>query len=164
MKKFAIEIKWAIRYIFVFLAWVFLEKYCGAYDENVGSYFLFSFGFYIFAFLIYLMALKDKKEHYFSNQLEWKQGTVSGIYMTVFIAILMPVAQIIIQKAIAPEFFPNMIKHSLASKNANAQAIREYFSFPDYITHSIFLALSVGMIYAAAASAVLKTKALKSKP
>ncbi len=158
MKKFAIEIRWAIRYIFVYIAWIFLEKYSGAYDAHIDNYFLFSFGFYILAFLLYLMAIKEKKTSYFGNNMDWKQGTISGIYMTAFIAILMPFAQIVIHKAIATEFFPNMIKRSLASKNANPEAIRDYFSFPDYITHTIFLTLSIGMIYAAVASRVLRNR------
>ncbi|AWA30819.1 hypothetical protein HYN48_12425 [Flavobacterium magnum] len=158
MKKFAIEIKWAIRYIFVYIAWVFLEKYTGAYDTHIENYIWYSFGFYILAFLIYLMAVKEKKTAYFGNSMDWKQGSISGIYMTLFIAILMPFAQIVIQKSIAPEFFPNMIRRAMASKNANPQAIRDYFSFPDYITQTVFMTLSIGMLYATAASRVVRNK------
>jgi uncharacterized protein DUF4199 len=158
MKKFAIEIKWAIRYIFVYIAWIFLEKYTGAYDAHFENYFLLSFGFYVLAFLIYLMAIKEKKIHYFGNNMDWKQGSISGIYMTVFIAILMPFAQIVIHKSIAPEFFPNMIKRSLANKNANPETIKELYNLTGYIWQTVILTLSVGVIYAAAASRVLRNK------
>jgi hypothetical protein len=161
MNKFAIEIKWGIRYIFVYLAWVFLEKYSGAYDKHIGYYFLFSLGFYLFAFLIYILAIKDKKEHFFSNIMEWKQGCVSGIYLTMVIAVLMPFAQVIIHKAIVPEFFPNMVQHALASKNSKPEAVKAYFNLSSYIWQSIFQALSVGVVYAAIVARFLRTRNLK---
>lgn len=161
MRKFAFEIKWGIRYIFVYLAWVFLEKYTGTYDQNIDNYFLLSLLFYVFAFLIYLIALKDKKENYYNNIMEWKQGCASGIYLTIVIAILMPLAQIVIHKAIAPEFFPNMIKHSLASKNSNPEAVNSYFNLSGYIWQSIFMALSIGIVYSAIVARFLQPKSLK---
>jgi hypothetical protein len=161
MKKFAIEIKWGIRYIFAYIAWVFLEKYTGVYAENIDNYLLYSLLFYVFAFFIYLLAIKDKKESYFSNDMDWKRGCISGIYLTIVIAILMPFAQIIIHKSIAPEFLPNMMKRALASKNAKPDAIKAYFNLSDYIWQSVFLVLSLGVVYSAIASQFLKTKVLK---
>jgi len=161
MKKIGFEIKWGIRYIFIYLAWTFLEKYTGAYDQNIDYYFLLSILFYVLAFFVYLIALRDKKENYYHNILEWKQGCASGIYLTIIIAILMPIAQIITHKAIAPEFFPNMIKHSLASKNSNPDAINSYFNLSGYIWQSIFMALSIGIVYSAIVARFLQTKPLK---
>lgn len=161
MKTFAIEIKWGIRYIFFYLGWVFLEKYTGAYDQNIGNYFLYSLGFYVFAFLIYVLALKDKKEHFFGNKMEWKQGCISGIFLTVVISLLMPLAQVAIHKAIAPEFFPNMVARALQSKNADAKALQSYFTLSNYIWQSIFMTLSVGFVYAAIVAHFLRTKTAK---
>ena len=158
MKTFAIEIKWGIRYIFFYLGWIFLEKYSGAYEENIGNYFVFSMVFYIFAFLIYILAIKDKKENFFVNKMEWKQGCISGIFLTIVIALLMPLAQITIHKAIAPEFFPNMIAKGLTSKNADPKALQSYFNLTSYIWQSIFMTLSVGMVYSAVVASFLKTK------
>jgi len=161
MKKFAFELKWGIRYIFVYLAWILLEKYTGTYDAKIDNYFLLSLLFYVLAFLIYLVALKDKKENYYNNNMEWKQGCASGIYLTIVIAILMPFAQVIMHKAIAPEFFPNMIRRSLASKNSNAEAVRSYFNLSGYIWQSIFMTLSIGTVYSAIVARFLQTKSSK---
>ncbi len=161
MKTFAIEIKWALRYIFVYLAWAFLEKSMGVYAENFENYFLYSLLFYVFALLLYVLALKDKKEHFFNNKMEWKQGCVSGIYLTVIISLLMPIAQVIIHKAIAPEFFTNMIERSIASKNTDLVTVKNYFNLTSYIWNSIFMALSVGVVYSAVVARFLRTKNLK---
>jgi len=158
MKTFAIEIKWGIRYIFFYLGWVFLEKYTGVYDENIGNYFLYSLLFYVFAFLIYILAIKEKKEHFFANKMEWKQGCISGIFLTIVISLLMPLAQIAIHKGIAPEFFPNMIAKSLQSKNADPEAIKSYFNLMSYMWQSIFTTLSVGFVYSAIVARFLRTK------
>lgn len=67
--------------------------------------------FYIFAGLIYSLALR-KKTNYFNGHMDWKQGCATGLYMTIVIALLMPLAQASFHELIAPEFFENMINAS----------------------------------------------------
>lgn len=161
MKKFAIEIKWGIRYAFVYIAWVFLEKSLGLYTQNISDYPLFSTLFYILALLLYFLAISDKKKNFFNNYMDWKQGCISGIYFTIAIAILMPLNQVIIHKAIAPEFFPNMIQHSIATRNTKPEVAKAFYNLTDYIYQSIFFALSIGVVFSAIVAYFLQTKELK---
>lgn len=158
MKTFSIEIKWGLRYIFAYLGWIFLEKFSGVYTDRIALYLLFSLLFYVFAFVIYLLAVKEKRDVFFEGKMDWKQGCISGITLTVVVAVLMPLAQTIIHKGIAPEFLPNMAAHSLQSENADADAIKSYFSLGAYIWQSIYMALSIGFVYAAIVARFLRTK------
>ncbi|KQS53291.1 MULTISPECIES: DUF4199 domain-containing protein [Flavobacterium] len=153
MKKFAIEIKWGIRYIFCYLAWAILEKTLGIYGENMSFYMLSSLLFYIFAGLIYSLALREKKTNYFNGHMDWKQGCATGLYMTIVIALLMPLAQASFHELIAPEFFENMIN---ASKDKEAAA--NYFNLRSYIIQSIFFTLSIGMVISAIVAYFVQTK------
>ena len=153
MKKFAIEIKWAIRYTFCYLAWAIFEKVLGVFGENMSYYMLSSLLFYLFASVIYTVALKEKKTNYFQGSMDWKQGTATGLYMTVFIAILMPLTQASVHEIIAPEFFQNMIA---ASKDKVAAA--EYFNLRSYIMQTVFFTLSIGMVISAIVSYFIQTK------
>ena len=161
MKKFAIEFKWGIRYVFAYIAWIYIEKWAGLYTKNINDYTLYASLFYIFGFLIYILALQDKKKYYFNGVMDWKRGTVSGIFITVVIALLMPVVQIIIHKGIAPEFFPNMIEYAV-SKGKKPEDVRSYFNLTAYIYQSVFFALSIGVLFAAAAAGLLQTKNIKN--
>lgn len=153
MKKFAIEIKWGIRYTFCYLAWAIFEKVLGVFGENMSYYMLSSLLFYLFASVIYTVALKEKKANYFNNNMDWKQGTATGLYMTIVIAILMPLTQASIHEVIAPEFFENMIA---VSKDKVAAA--NYFNLKSYIMQTVFFTLSIGMVIAAIVSYFIQTK------
>ncbi|MBC8644389.1 DUF4199 domain-containing protein [Flavobacterium lindanitolerans] len=53
----------------------------------------------------YLFAgIKRKKTNYFNGHMDWKQGCATGLYMTIVIALLMPLAQASFHELIAPEF------------------------------------------------------------
>lgn len=160
MKKFAIEIKWGIRYFFAYLVWTYVEKMSGYYNEKIDDYPLYSSLFLFIAIFIYAMAINDKKKNYFNKTMEWKQGVVTGIFMTIVIAILMPLCQIVIHKGMAPEFFPNMIENAVA-KGTKIEDARAYFNLSSYIFQSIFSALSFGVVISAIVAYFLQTKTLK---
>lgn len=178
MKKFAIEIKWGIRYTFCYLAWAIFEKFFGILGEvsikadsnprhfyektfglfgnNIEYYVLSSLLFYLFASVIYTVALKEKKTNYFQNNMDWKQGTATGLYMTIVIAVLMPLTQACIHQVIAPEFFENMIALS-----KDKVAAESYFNLKSYIMQTIFFTLSIGMVISAIVSYFIQTKKAK---
>ena len=157
MKKFTVEIRWAIRYIFVYIAWVFLEKGMGVYSTNIASYPNYSMGFYALALLLYILAINDKKKQIFHNSMSWKQGCVSGIYLSIGIGILMPFCQAIVHKFIAPEFFPNMIQYAVSKNYMQPAAAAEYYSLYTYIFQSLFFSLSIGVVFSAIAALILRT-------
>lgn len=160
MKKFAIEIKWGIRYFFAYLLWVYIEKASGYYSEKIDDYLMYSMLFYFIAIFIYVLAINDKKKNYFHNDMDWKQGAVTGVFMTIVIAILMPLCQIVIHKGMAPEFFPNMIQNTV-DKGGKLQNAQAFFNLSSFIFQSIFSALSFGVVISAIVAYFLQTKTLK---
>ena len=65
--------------------------------------------------------------------------------------------QIIFHKAIAPEFFPNMIEYSV-SKGNSREVAENYFNLSSYILQSIFGTLSFGVVISAIVALILQTK------
>lgn len=163
MKKFAIEIKWGIRYFFAYLVWVYVEKISGYYSEKIDDYLAYSMLFYVIAIFIYVLAINDKKKNYFNNQMDWKQGAVTGVFMTIVIAILMPLCQIVMHKGMAPEFFPNMINNTIL-KGGTRENAEAFFNLSSFIFQSIFSALSFGVVISAIVAYFLQTKNLKKQP
>lgn len=159
MRKFGIEFKWAIRFIFIYLAWAMGEKVAGVYTVHTEYFALSSVLFYLFAIIIYIAALREKKRKVFNDVIDFKQATVSGIYMTAFIAVLIPFAQIIIYKAIAPHFLSMQIEKSIAAGNTHAA---ELLSLQSIIVQTIFFMLSIGVVYSAIVAYFLQTKNKKN--
>lgn len=160
MKKFAIEIKWGIRYAFLWILWLFIEKSSGYYDTKISDHALYSMLFTFIILFVYYVSIKEKKNDFFKGIMTWKQGCVSGIVLTIVIAILTPFCQVIFHKAIAPEFFPNMIEYSI-SKGNSAEMAKSYFNLSSYILQNIFGVLSLGVVISAIVALFLQTKVKK---
>ena len=88
MKKFAIEIKWAIISIIIFLAWMTLEKQLGFHDEKIKWQMFFTMLIIFPNFILYYLALRDKKKNYYNGEMSWKQGFISGVVISFIIVIL----------------------------------------------------------------------------
>ena len=160
MKKFAIEIKWGIRYAFLWILWLFIEKSSGYYDVKISDQALYSLLFTFVTIFVYYVAIKEKKKDFFKDDMSWKQGCVTGIFLTIVMAILTPFCQIIFHKAIAPEFFPNMIEYSISKGNSRETA-ENYFNLSSSIIQSIFSTLSLGVVISAVVALFLQTKTKK---
>lgn len=160
MKKFAIEIKWGIRYAFLWILWLFIEKSSGYYEAKISDHALYSLLFGFVTLFVYFVAIKEKKKYFFKGEMSWKQGCVTGIFLTIVMAILTPFCQIIFHKAIAPEFFPNMIEYSVSKGNSREMA-ESYFNLSSYIIQSIFATLSMGVVTSAVVALFLQTKVKK---
>ena len=113
MKKFAIEIKWAIISIIIFLAWMTLEKQLGFHDEKLKWQMVFTLLILFPTFLIYYLALRDKKKNYYQNNMNWKQGFISSIVISFMVAIFSPITQFITHEFITPDYFEKMISLSV---------------------------------------------------
>ena len=93
--KYKIEIKWAIIFTAVALLWVVFEKNMGWYAENIANHEANSYWFAIIAIAIYVFALLDKKKHLEEGAMTWKQGFMSGLVISIIVALLTPLSQFI---------------------------------------------------------------------
>jgi len=158
MKNFSIEIKWALRFTLLTLAWAIGEKAIGLHDEHIQNYALYTNLFVLPAFLFFYLAIKEKKKYVFNNSMNWMQGFVSGMIMTFIIALLNPFAQYIIYKSITPDFFENIIAYKIQNKYMTLENAKIYFNLKTYLLESSFTALSKGLITGALVSLLLRNK------
>lgn len=149
MKKFAIEIKWGIIFTLVTLIWVFIEKSLGWHDENIADHPIYTNLFAIVAIVVYVFALLDKRNNFFNGKMTWSQGFISGIVVSVVVAILSPLAQYITHELISPEYFENVITYSVDNGALSRSAAEEYFNLSSYIIQSFFFSLVMGVVTSA---------------
>lgn len=158
MKKFAIEIKWAVQFSLLSLVWMIIEKSTGLHDQYISKQAIYTNLFGIVAILVYFLALRDKKKNYFSGQMDFKQGFISGMVLSFVIAMLSPIVQYVTFTYITPHFFETIKAYAIAHKIQTPEQADTFFNLKSYIIQGIFGALSMGVITAALMALLLKTK------
>lgn len=158
MKKFYIEIKWGFIYTLAGFLWSFLEKSLGYHDENIKNQFWIGLLFTPIVFLIFYLALKDKKINFLNNEMTWKQGVISGIFVSIVIALLSPISQVLLYNFISPDYFSNMVKLFVENKRMTQTVAQNYFNLDNYMFQNVYFSLSVGVVTSAIVALFVKNK------
>lgn len=149
MKKYAIEIKWGVIFVAVMLLWMLFEKLMGWHDMYIDQHAVYTNLFAIPATLLYVLALLDKRKHYYDGTMTWKQGFLTGLIVSVVVMVLSPLAQWITHFVITPEYLPNIIDHSVSTGKMTLEQAERYFTFSNYLWQSTVAALVMGAVTAA---------------
>lgn len=163
MGKIKIEIKWAFIFIAMSLLWMVLEKLCGLHDKYIDYHMYLTNLYAIPAVIIFILALKDKKRNFYNGQMNFKQGFISGLVITLIITVFAPLTQWIISYAITPEYFPNVIKRSVEiGYYKTTEEAESNFNYKNYAISSTIVSLVMGIITSAIVALFLKTKIEKN--
>ncbi|MFD1770767.1 DUF4199 domain-containing protein [Sphingobacterium suaedae] len=159
MKNIKIEIKWAVFFAIMTLVWMFLEKLSGLHGKYI-DYHLYLTNLFVFpAIWFMVLALKDKKRNFYNGSMTYKQGLISGIVLSLLLAVLSPLTQWIISYVITPEYFPNVIKRSVELEyyktTADAQA---HFNYKSYAVSSTIFFFVFGVVTTAMVMLFLRTR------
>jgi len=157
MKNFSIEIKWSILFVIVYLLWMVFEKLAGWHGEHIDMHGLYTNIFGLIALGIYILAIRDKRNNYFKGIINWRQGFVTGIVLTIIITAISPLSQYIVTTYISPEYFDNMIELSVNNNAMEQEQAEAYFNLKSYIIQAVFSALVMGVGTAALAALIIRT-------
>lgn len=160
MKNFSIEIKWALRFTLLMLAWAIGEKAIGLHDEHIAEYGMCTNLFVIPAILFFYLAIKEKKQYIYNNSMTFREGFVCGIVISTLITLLNPFTQFVIYKSITPHFFDTIIAYKVHNKihPMTLENAKVYFNLKTYMIESSFTGLSKGIITGAIVSVFLSNK------
>lgn len=159
MKNIKIEIKWALYFALMTLVWMVLEKITGLHDQYLDYQQYLTNLFAIPAILFMVWALKDKKKNFYNGNMSYQQGLVSGIILSLIIALLSPLTQWIISYLITPDYFDNVIKHTVETGYFKTKAEAEaQFNYKNYAINSTIFAFIFGVITTAIAMIFIRTK------
>ena len=157
-----IEIKWALIFTVVGLLWMVLEKASGLHDRYIDYHVYLTNMFAIPAILVMVLALKDKKKGFYNGQMNYQQGLISGVFISVFIALLSPLSQWITSYVITPEYFTNAIKRSVElGYYPTREEAEANFNFQNYVIQGVVGALVMGILTTAIAMLFIRTKGVR---
>jgi len=158
MIKFATEIKWGVLFTIAGLLWAVLEKTLGWHDENIAKHAIYTNFFAVIAIAVFAFALLEKRNKDFGGKMTWVQGFVSGIVISVVVAILAPLSQYITHEFISPNYFDNAIAHAVENAGMTQQNAETWFNFNSYTLQAAFGALAMGVVTAAVVALFVKRK------
>ena len=139
-----------------------LEKLCGLHGKYIDYHLYLTNLFAIPAIIIMVMALKDKKDSFYGGQMNYKQGLISGLILSVLIALLSPASQWITSFVISPEYFPNVIKRSVELGYYKTTAEAEAnFNYQNYAIQGAIGTLVMGILTTAIAMIFIRTRPIK---
>lgn len=158
MKKYRIEIKWGIIFFVSSLLWMYFEKLMGWHDVLIAKHAIYTNFFGLLAIAIYFFAIHEKRKKFFHGKMTWKEGFLSGLILSIIIALLSPLGQYITHEFITPSYFENVIAYSTETGRMERETAEAYFNLRAYIIQSTAFVLMSGVVTAALAALILKKK------
>ena len=146
MKKFSIEIKWGIIFTIFTLLWMAMERVLGWHDVHIDKHSIYTNLFAVPAIILTALTLLDKRKNYFNGKMSWKQGFLTGVGLTIVIALLSPISMWITNTLITPHYFENVISHSVQQGKLSQLDAEKYFSMSNYIKQSAIGAIVMGLV------------------
>lgn len=158
LKNFKIEIKWALIFVAVALAWMLLERMVGLHDTHIDKHAVYTNFFAIPAIAVYVFALLDKRNKDYNGVMNYKQGFLSGLIITLIVTLLTPVTQYIISGIITPDYFANIIEYSVQQDKMTREAAEDYFNIKSYIIQGLIGTPVMGVLTTAVVAFFTKNK------
>jgi hypothetical protein len=158
MKSIKIELKWALIFTIMSLLWMAIEKATGLHDVNIEQHYIYTNLFAIPSIIIYVLALRDKKYNFYQGQAKYKQLFISGVILSLIIALLAPLSTYVSVEYLSPDYFDNAISMSVKNKMMTQVKAEEYFSTANYMLQNLIAAPVMGIITTLIVSIFLRSK------
>lgn len=138
------------------LLWMIFEKFMGWHDLLIDKHMTYTNFFAIIAVSVYVFALIDKRKNFYQGKITWKQAFISGVIVTLFIIPLNPIAQYLTYYFITPEYFTNIISHSVKTGKMTLIEAENYFNLQNYMLQGLIGGTLMGFATSAVVSFFIK--------
>lgn len=154
MKNRRLEIRWGIYFILMQLSWMLLEKLLGYHDAKIEQHATVSMLVMIPSFLLYFLALRQKRVQDFGGKMSFGQGFVAGLIITATVTVLTPFSQLITSLVITPDYFNNMIAYAVNKGMMTQLEAEAEFNLTNYLLMSTVFAPVAGIVTSAVMAAL----------
>jgi uncharacterized membrane protein YhaH (DUF805 family) len=152
MNKYRTELKWGLIFTAMMLIWMIGENLTGLHDVHIDKHPIFTNLILFPAVLIFVLALREKRDKDLGGKMTWMQGFIAGLLISVVVAALSPLVQYLTHVIISPQYFENAIAYSVESGNATQGEAESFFNLGSYLIQGAVGAIFMGMITSAIVS------------
>ncbi len=146
MNTFKIELKWAFIFMAMMLLWMVMERLTGLHDVHIDKHEIYTNFVAIPAILIYVLALREKRQKFYGGTMSYGQGVISGFVITLVVTIFTPLTQYITSAFITPDYFNNVIKYTVEQGKMTQVEAEAFFNMKNYILQSTLFAPIMGIV------------------
>jgi hypothetical protein len=157
LKKFAIELRWALIFSLMYLVWMLTERLAGFHDIRLDQQSMVGPLILIPSIIIYGLMLRDRKRS-LEGKMTYSQGFLSGCMLTVFVVILSPLNQLLTLKIISPDYFANLIEYTVAQGALTPEQARQQFSIGNYVATGLIAGALTGILFSAILAAFMRSR------
>lgn len=146
MKNRKIEIKWGLIFVVMQILWMWMENLTGLHDEHIDQHPIYTNLIAIPSFLIYILALLEKRKKDFGGFMTYGQGFVAGLIITAVVTVFSPLVQWLTSTVISPEYFANAIAYTVEIGAMTQGEAEDYFNLKSYLGQVIIGTPVMGII------------------
>ena len=161
IRKFGVEIKWGSILAVIVLIWYYVEKALGYHDDRALYQPVFNFLVMLPMFVIYVMALRERREDTPGGQFPWLKAFVSSFIVTIVLALWQFAVQYILHNVISPNLLSNL-KAARQTATHDAVVSDTLYTLEVAVREGIFGYISMGVLVGAIAALVVR-RSVKSK-
>ncbi|MDX5395179.1 MAG: DUF4199 domain-containing protein [Hymenobacteraceae bacterium] len=158
MKKYRIELKWALIFVGMMLTWMLLERLSGLHDEHISQHEVYTNFVAIPAIAVYVFALLDKRKNFYKGSMTYMQGLISGLVITLIVSLISPATQYITSAIISPNYFQNVIAYAVSTGKMTQEAAEAYFNLKNYLIQTVIFTPIMGVMTAAVVAIFTRRK------
>lgn len=140
-----IEFRYAVLTALVMLLWLIVEYVIGLEDTYIIFYPYASILIYTIYIFTYRLALVEKIEERF-NKLTFMQAFISCFLITVFVCILTIPVQMVFTRFINPDFFQNMIEHTISTGKRTPEQAAYFFNPGTFTAETVLANFVIGTV------------------
>ncbi len=137
------EIKFALMFSALNILWMIGEKLAGLHDVNIADHAYYTNFFAIPSILMYAIAMYQKQTE-LGGTMNFKQGFMSGLGITMIVTALTPAIQFIIHTIITPDYFSNVRAFAI-NEGMKPEVVYSHFTLNSYILLSVFSGFAYGI-------------------
>ncbi len=156
IKNYALEIKWGVFFILMQLAWMTMERLAGLHDTHIDKHAVVTNLVAIPAILMYVLALREKRNKQLGGAMTYRQGFTAGLIMTIVVTLLSPLSQYITSTIITPDYFENAIQYAVSSGASTQEEAEANFNLKNYLMITVLFTPVMGIVTTAIVALFLK--------
>ena len=145
MKKYSIELKWAVFFALMMVAWMLLERLLGLHGPNIEKHAVFTNLVSIPAIAFCVFALLEKRKSLPGGAMTYGQGVAAGLVMTLGVTLLSPLTQWLAVGVISPDFFPNMVRFAVEQGSMAREEAEAFFNLRSYMRQTVLFTPAMGV-------------------
>ena len=157
-KSRLIEFKWGLISILMVLLWMLLERMVGLHDQHIDKHSTYTNLIAIVWIVIYVVALRQKRQVDFDGTMTYLQGFLSGFIITLIVTVFSPLTQYIISTFITPNYFANVSAYAVSKGMMSEANAAEYFTYQNYVVQATVGALLMGTLTSAIVAFFMRKK------